>query len=134
MQDKNLQEIENQLPNGFHDARLEEFSFRLTKNEVQFDLQVFVGDPDAVMVEEREKYRNAKLLIKDIYYFEIDTPEGSVSFQARPSRVDGGVADETSSVKPRRPMPDGTFAYWFYIENWNSLIHFAAKRASFNWV
>lgn len=135
MKDCTLREIEDRLPNGFHDARLNGLTFCLSTNEVKFDLQVFVGDPDSDMEENRERYRNATLLIQGILYFAIDPPTGIEGYPTCSSRIDGGTADEASSdaLKPLKPLPDGAFAYWFYIENWNSFIHLAAKSASLQW-
>jgi hypothetical protein len=136
MNDKSLREIEDLLPNGFHDARLIGFSVCLATNEAKFDLQIFVGDPDADVAEEKEKYRNSTLLLQDLCYFVVDPPTDGVNYSPQSSRIDGGVADEASpeALRPRKSTPDGAFAYWFYVEGWNSFIHIAAKVASLQWV
>jgi hypothetical protein len=129
-----LREIEDFLPNGFHDARLREFFVSFSQREVKFHLEIFVGDPDASEEDGKERYRNATLLLRDVYYFVVDFPPDKTDFPIHAPRIDGGAADEASpDTASRKLPPPGTFAYWFYIQDCNGFIHFAAKTALFQW-
>jgi hypothetical protein len=35
--------------------------------------------------------------------------------------------------RPGVTLPEGSFAYWFFVNNWNSFIHVAAMDAQFEW-
>ena len=122
---KNLKEIEDNLPNGFHDALLEKLMIDLTCNSADMELQLFVGDPDASTEQEREAYRRAILRLSDLVYFVIDVPEKSHESSKKKSlRIEGGDATDNSnprSPKPCSALPSGAFAYWFFVEQWNCL-------------
>lgn len=135
MQAKSLVELENLLINGFHDALLEGVSLFPSESEASLDLQIFVGDLDADTIEKREKYRKARIFIKGLYYFCIDTQTEDLTSFSCPSRIEGGEACETSPplLRPRRSVPEGA-AYWFFVNDWNSFIHIAAKEASLEWL
>jgi hypothetical protein len=132
---KPLADIERDLPNGFHDALLEDIEISFLTAEVRMTLQLFLGEPDAVTKLDREKYRRATLLFKDVVYFVIDAPsEGRIFAQFGPLRIDAGEASRgPNAPKSLRPLPPGAFAYWVYIEVWNSFIHLAARFATLEW-
>ena len=46
---KSLREIDDDLPNGFHDAHLEAVTVSFASNSAKMDLQLFVGDPGAAV-------------------------------------------------------------------------------------
>lgn len=134
---KNLKEIEDNLPNGFHDALLEKLMIDLTSNSADLELQLFMGDPDASTEQERETYRRAILRLSDLVYFVIDAPENIPEpSKKKPLRIDGGDAKDNSNPrapKPRSALPPGAFAYWFFVEQWNSFIHVAARSSTIDW-
>lgn len=134
---KSLREIEDNLPSGFHDALLEALGINLPSNSMEMMLQLCVGDPDASTEGEREAYRRATLRIYDLVYLVIEGPMLSNSFSnGKALRIDGGDATDNSNPKaptPRKNLPNGAFAYWFYCSLWNSFIHVAAHRASIQW-
>jgi len=134
---ESLSEIEARLPNGFHDAYLETVTLDLAANTARMDLQLLVSDLDAVTEEEREAYRRATLQLKGLVYFVIDPPgpkgewkqDGGVSLDA------GDATDDSNPKAPRplMPLPTGTFAYWFFVRDWNAFIHVAARGATLQW-
>ncbi len=132
-----LSEIEAQLPNGFHDAELEAVALDLAADSVSLQLRIWIGDLYAATEEEREAYRKATLQLNGLVYFVIDPPgpkgewkqDGGVSLDA------GDATDDSNPKAPRPlvPLPTGAFAYWFFVSDWNSVIHVAARGATLQW-
>jgi hypothetical protein len=134
---KSLREIEDHLPNGFHDALLEAVAVNFSSNSARMDLRLLVGDPDAPTEEEREAYKEAALYLNDLVYFVVDAPApGHGCSKTGGVRIDGGVASDNSAgmPKPRKPLPLDAFAYWFFVDEWNSFIHVAARSATLEWL
>ena len=67
---KSLREIDDDLPNGFHDAHLEAVTVSFASNSAKMDLQLFVGDPDAVV-------RGKGFRIENSAASSFDEPQGS---------------------------------------------------------
>jgi hypothetical protein len=132
-----FEQIESELPNGFHDALLQRITLDLVSSTAKLDLQLLVGQPDAPTEEEREAYRGATLTLEDLVYFVIDplAPNGEFS---NPAGVIISGGDATNRRNPRSPaprsaLPEGGFAHWFFVDEWNSFIHVAAQRACLEW-
>jgi hypothetical protein len=132
-----LIEIENQLPNGFHDAYLEAFSVDYTSMTVEMEMNLSVGDPDAATEIEKEGYKKAILYLCDLVYIVIDSPTCIQKHPlSRGMRIDAGDANDlsnTAAPKPILSVPNGIFTHWFYIRDWNSFIHVAARDAKLCW-
>lgn len=132
-----LTEIENSLPNGFHDALVESITADYARKRIAIDLRLCVGDPDGKNKQEREGYRRGELKLLDFIYLVIDPPDLSYKYAAAKDLwIDAGEAKPNSippNPSPRAPLPDGAFAYWFFVRDWNSFIHVAAMEAKFQW-
>lgn len=136
--DKSLRQIEDQLPNGFHDAVLQSISLDLLSNTASLRMQLLVGETDATSEEAREAYRTATLTLEGLVYFVIDSPDSlGRPLSAEGVRIDGGDATDRTNPRapaPRTSLPPGTFAHWFFVHEWNSFIHIAARQASLQWL
>jgi len=132
-----LEQLENSLPNGFHDADLETISIDYVSREAVMKLLLLVGSPNAVTEEKREIYQTAELHLSDVLYFVIDTPDMKYRYTEKKSlRIDAGRAGEKSAPAPPVPLdqlPTGISAYWFFVSDWNSFIHVAAMDAKLRW-
>jgi len=135
---RSLREIDDDLPNGFHDALLEAVTVSFASNSAELDLRLFVGDPAAATEEEREAYKRAKLRLSELVYFVVDPPApGHECRKGNALRIDAGDATNESAPtapKPQSVLPTDAFAYWFFVDQWNSFIHVAARSASLQWV
>ena len=135
---KTLREIDYDLPNGFHDAKLETVTLNFPSNRADLDLQLSVGSPDDATEEEREAYKWARLHLTDLVYFVIDCPDpGRVHPEGEALWIDAGDATDESLpayLKPPIVLPAEAFAYWFYVHQWNAHFHVAAKGASLEWI
>jgi hypothetical protein len=132
-----LVEIENSLPNGFHDALLESVTVDYGSRRSLIRLRLCVGDPDAVVKDKREAYKGADLELLDIVYFVIEAPDPGSEYEAVKSLwIDGGENRSDSGARipvPQALLPPGAFAYWFFVRDWNSFIHVAAMDAKLEW-
>ena len=133
---KSLRQIDDELPNGFHDALLRAVTLDLVSNSASLRLHLFVGEPDAASEEAREAYRGATLTLEELMYFVIDVPD---RWDVRPGgRVMIDAGDATDHSNPRAPtersaLPAGAFAYWIFVHEWNCFIHVAARGAVLQW-
>jgi len=124
-----LEEVEESLPNGFHDARITSISLDYAKRECKFNLEILFSDAEK---EDAESYRTATLSLSRFLYCVIEAPDSKYPFQVEKALwVDAGSEkpNHVSSTQLPGPLPEGAFRYWFFVNNWNSFIHVAALDA-----
>jgi hypothetical protein len=122
-----LEEIDQSLPNGFHDSEILGVRLDYVKRTAEIDLEILVSGPDD---EDTEKYQPATLFISGLIYFVIEPPGPPNTAHAAPSLVDGGSSElEQAAYPPPKPLPDNAFTYSFFVSNWNAFIHIAALTA-----
>ncbi|MCK4762436.1 MAG: hypothetical protein KAW12_09585 [Candidatus Aminicenantes bacterium] len=130
--------IEKTLPNGFHDAFLQNISIDYVKRELQLDMEILVGDPDAPTEAEREAYKNAHLKLKGLIYCVIEPPDPNYPFSKKePLWIDIGKIDsstEPTNLKLPQKIPPEAFSFWMYSSDWNSSFYISAMEAEFSWV
>ena len=124
----NIEELEEALPNGLHDAMLRTFSENRADRRAEFILDVWLGDLRSSVIGERERYRPARLELVELAYLVLDDsdpryPAGDGS----PLRIDACAADD--DPQRSQQVPDGGFAGRFFVTEWNAFIHFAALAA-----
>ncbi len=132
-----LEQLENSLPNGFHDAQMEVVTVDYVLRTAVMKMQLHVGNPDAATEEEREAYKPAELHLSDVLYFVIDAPGPKYKYAEKKALwLLAGRADEESAPAPPIPLeqlPTGTSAYWFFVNDWDSFIHVAAMDVNLTW-
>ena len=128
-----LEEVAASLPNGFHDADIKSISIDYVAGTATFDLEVWVGDDSAVKEEERELYRAARLILSYLLFCVIEPPDPRYEYYERKALwVDDasrGAASISTTAKLPSPLPENSFVYWFFVNNWNSFIYVAAMAA-----
>ncbi len=62
-----LEEIENSLPNGLHDAEISNLNIDYISREVKFELKIWTGELSSKNIEEREAYRKACLTLSNFF-------------------------------------------------------------------
>jgi len=128
-----LNELEAQLPNGFHDALLRSHSSEPGEQRAEFVLDVWVEDLDSSVMLEREPYRPAHLELFGLAYLVVDEPDPAyLAKSGAPLRIDACPADENADRA--RQVPEGGFAGRFFVIEWNAFIHFAAREARLTWL
>ncbi len=134
-----LAEIEANLPNGFHDAEIEELVWNYRTDSASFTMKLWV--PEATD-QDIEIYRLGRLDVKDIVFMAIEPPHPRDSDPKpyKPSgalQIDGMVTTETifpGLLKLKQKLPPEVQIYSFYVVNWNSNIHIAAGEAELVWI
>lgn len=122
-----LEEIEQSLPNGFHDSSITAVHLNYAQRTAEIDMELWVS---VSIDEDRELYRRATLSISDLIYFVIEPPGHPNTSHDEPSLVDGGSSEVAEPTSPLpKPLPAGAFTYWFFVSNWNAFIHVAALSA-----
>jgi hypothetical protein len=128
-----LQDIENSLPNGFHDALLRSCHLDFVARTASFELDISTGDSDSADSAERDRYAPATLLLSDLAFCEVQPPHPNYPFQdPTPLLVDLSQPDPDHSII--KTLPTGTFAGRFFVTNWNSFIYLAARHARLEWI
>jgi hypothetical protein len=125
------------FPNGLHDAEIERVALDYVAREAVFDCSVWVGDMDAAPGEAREAHRRGRLVFTGLLYCVIDPPDASYPYQDRESlwvASDGPVGpNKDPGQHLPKNLPDGAFARWFFIKDWNAFIYVAARKVRFEW-
>jgi hypothetical protein len=134
-----LADIEHLLPNGFHDAQIEQFVWDYRTNSASFIVELWVAKEED---ESLEVYREARLDLKGIIFIMIDPPCPR-ELDPKPYKSSSGTLqidgfETTESMLPNlatllEGVSAGTSPYSFYVVNWNSYIHVAAKEAELVW-
>jgi hypothetical protein len=130
-----LADIEELLPNGFHDAEIEQFIWDYRTNSASFTLELWVAEDGD---QSLEVYRRGRLELKEIIFIMIDPPDtGPYRHSRGRLRIDGLAT--TESILPSFARLMGTVTphvnpYSFYVDNWNSYIHIAAKESELIWI
>ena len=133
-----LEEVAASLPNGFHDAYIKGISIDYVSGTASFDLELWVGDDSAERKEEREVYRDARVTLSDLLFCVIEPPDSRYPYYDKKTLwVDGGPwnsAPPSTSIQLPSPLPENSFVYWFFVDNWNSFIYVGAMAARLEYV
>jgi hypothetical protein len=127
-----LKEIEQTLPNGFHDSELSNLCIDYITRTLKMNISVWIGDMEKDG-DEREKYRGASIELSGLQFCVLGTPDERYEFaSSKPLRVDMGSPKE----KPYLPtnIPKEAFIESFFVNEWNSFIHIAALNAKLIWI
>jgi hypothetical protein len=129
----NLDEVEADLPHGFHDSLLRTFSSSPDEQRAEFVLDVWVGDLRSASMTDRERRRPARLELLGLGYLIIEEPDRrQAPMELAPVQIDACGADDDPDRT--RQVPPGGFAGRFFVTEWNSFIHFAALEARLTWI
>lgn len=127
-----IADIEKSLPNGFHDSNLKRIDIDYATRQGDLEFEVNTGSLDT----NRENYRLGKLSISGLLFCIIETPDSRYPFQKAEGLwiADSGIV-ETAKFPNKLPesLPEGAFAHYFFVNDWNAFIYIAAMDASFGW-
>jgi hypothetical protein len=129
----NITELESTLDITFHDSLLRAMSTDFVRKTAVFILDVWVGHMAAPPGPERERRRVGRLELHDLQYLMVDPPDPRYDYRIQ-APVDIDVCDADPEVASRYPIVEGVFAARFFVSNWNSFIHFAARSADLTWL
>jgi hypothetical protein len=137
-----LEQLANTLPNGFHDSALKTFTIDYERRTVRLNMSLKVGDPDGPC-EQRDDVREARIEISGVVFFAIDPPSSAAgcNFES-PGELWIVDSYETRSIpeftktienKLLDAVPADAFVQSFFVSEWNSYIHIAARNCSMEW-
>ena len=129
-----LEELDESLPNGLHDARIKAMTHDYENAVVKLEVEILFGLPGDPPPE-RFRYRNGVILFHQVLFCAVEIQEneriighpGSIWFKFW--RTEPGVLPE----KIADSLPPKTLCYSLYILEWESQIHIAADNVSFSW-
>jgi hypothetical protein len=134
-----LAQLNEILPNGFHDAEIEQFIWDFRRDTAVLDINFWTATEED---QDREKRQRGSIEIHKIVFIAVDPPDPRQS-DPRPYRgssgslqIDGMVADDKifpvlSQLKPN--LLPNIEIFSFYVVNWNSFMHIAASEARLTW-
>jgi hypothetical protein len=133
-----LEELDHNLPNGFHDAEIFSFELDYAAGTARFRMNLLVGCPDDPEPE-GQAYQEATLVVNGLCFCSIDPPSSTYPFlpHGEPICVSGDAAksDHLSSLPDlAAKLPSGTWCYRFFVDDWNAFIHIAGRDAELTWV
>ena len=130
-----FEELEQKLPNGFHDDAIREINFDFIGRSIVIGIDLLAGGPDD---SDPELYRFGRVRVVPIYLFFIEPPAPNYPFVPNGShlKVDGdsvrvGQNSEVDRLLPTLP-PNATF-YRFFLTKWNAFLYLAGGGVEFDW-
>ena len=128
-----LEELEHTLPNGLHDAEVSRLAIDYVDRKARVDLEVWVGDMDDPP-ERREAYRLGHIEMTGLIFLIVEPPEPTYPFQeAEVLTIDGCDMRQNVDAKLLASIPADGFFHSFYVGEWNSFVHVAARDARLIW-
>jgi hypothetical protein len=133
-----LEELNQKLPNGFHDAQIFSIELDYAAGTAILHLSLLVGRPSDPEPQ-REKYQKASLKLSGLCFCSIAPPDPSYPFLPHgkpiPASGDPAKADHLPSLPAlSAKLPEGAWCYRFFVDNWNAFIHVAARHAEISWI
>ena len=130
-----FEELEEELPNGFHDMELHGMSLNWVDGSMTMHLNFWTGDLDG---PNREEYTPGMLSITGLCFCSIDPPDPSYQFlpDGSPLNISGDAAEPKTFALLEGitdKLPPEASCYRFFVHEWNSFIHIAAKNVQLSW-
>ena len=129
-----IEEIERALPNGLHDAILRKHVVDYENRTLEFHVDVWIGDLDSKIDEERECYKPGVVRFEGLEYFIIEPPCG-VKARFEPFSFSAGNP-ALDKIKPSVVLPEpptGTLRAFFFIYKLEAFMHICAAKVGFKY-
>ncbi|MFL6389829.1 MAG: hypothetical protein ACJ71U_20310 [Terriglobales bacterium] len=132
-----LAQIDEILPNGFHDAEIEQLIWNFQTNSAVLHIDFWIATEE----KDREKCRRGRVELQGVLFLAVDPPEPR-QLDPKPYhpsgtlQIDGMLTNERvfpCLPKLKSALPSGSEIFSFYVVNWNSFIHIAAAEATLVW-
>ncbi len=131
-----IEDIENNLPNGFHDANLIGVNIDYVKREVTLDIEVDISSPESRSEGNMENYRRGILTLLGLLFCVIEPPDFQYAdLDNKGLWITGSNPVRPAEIPTKFPtkLSEDAFVHFFYISNWNASIYLAAMDARFEW-
>ncbi len=129
-----IEEVEKSLPNGLHDAVMRRHVVNYENRTLEFDIDIWVGNLDSDIEEERERYKSGTLKFEGLEYFVLEPPS-EVQLVFEPFSFSAGNP-EVDEIKPSVVLPTapkGTFQTFFFIYKLEAFMHICAAEVEFKY-
>jgi len=128
-----LEELENTLPNGLHDAEVRRVAIDYEKRKVTLELAIWVGNMDDPPGQ-REAYKGGRIDISGLLFLVMEPPDPKYPFKASDLTIDGCDMSKNLDNALLRSLPADSFFRSLWVNEWNAFIHIAAKSADVVWL
>jgi hypothetical protein len=130
-----FEELEESLPNGFHDATIRWIKSDFISRSLTIGMELWVGLTDSPNPEE---YRTGTLLVDPFYLFFVEPPHPTYGFMpdGSPIIVDGDPVKLGQNPNVDRllsVLPEDATAYRFFVIDGNSSLFIAGRSVAFWW-
>ena len=129
-----LEQLEQSLPNGMHDAKICSFTCDLEKETLVLKVGVLVGLPEDPP-ELQDCYRDGVITFSGVKLFVVECPQASSAFPSSGGKffiIDRSEPGKFSREIEDRLSPETNY-YSLYVLDWDSSIHLAATEIAFEW-
>lgn len=126
-----LDELERTLPNGLHDAELIGVQINLAERMAVLEVNVDVSNSADSYTELETRYRLGRLLFSRLQYIVVEPPRAPSDVTV--SLVSTGTDQPRTAPTELPALADGSFQCWFFLVQWNSFIHIAARSVTLEW-
>lgn len=130
-----LEQIDESLPNGLHDAQIQEVAMNYERARLILRVQVHVG-LFSQPYPECERYRSGEITFQKVLFYSVELPQAGSSFQY-PGTVWFSYERTPQGRLPAalaEAVPSQTHCYSLFIREWLSHIHVAASEVTFRWL
>jgi hypothetical protein len=130
-----LEELEESLPNGLHDAQICKIAVDYNRTELTLDVRVWIGllsqpRPD------RDHYRSGAIVFRRVYFYSVEPPEVASAFK-HPGPVSFSCERMELAAMPQElaaSIPSDMQCYSLFVQDWISHIHICAAEVNFSWL
>ncbi len=121
-----INEIENELPNGFHDSIIKRINIDYISKTTEITIDVYIK-PGIL--------KTGILHLIGLSFISIDPPETGYPYLDNKGLWISGCDSLTHELRNKIPqdLKDSDFTYYFFINEWNAFVIFAASDAQFEW-
>jgi hypothetical protein len=129
-----LEQLEQLLPNGLHDAILHSFARDLVKETFVLKVGILVGLPNDPG-ELQNRYLDAVITFTGVKLLIVECPAASSAFFTRSSVFFSIAQSDPGVFTPEivSHLPFETNRYSLYVLDWESCIHLTATEIAFEW-
>jgi hypothetical protein len=119
-----LQDVENEFPNGFHDARMNDIYINYRDRSARLNISVDSSDYDEI---NEPSYLPITVLLTGLISINVDGPVEYKMFDWKGGPLD--ISDGPFSVLSANLEPK-IWSYKFFVHDWNSFITVIAENAA----
>lgn len=127
-----FEELEQTLPQGFHDAQLKSLSLDYVKKEIRIEIDFVVG---VNLKSHSMEFRSAEVLVAEFDFCVMDIPDSSYPYQKKHSLwIDAVSGQPEDSEVALPPHSRSHFLFSIWVDEWNGYMRIAAGDMNLKWL